>query len=132
MKKSQLRKNKFFRLTVMGDGLNPEEIKAAVNLPSEVFIKGQEVVIHKRKVLPKTNRWVFDNDLCDETDGGEFLTENLKTIERHLTELQPYLEKFDSYIEYVIYAENETDLTLSKEQLALLNKIGTQFSISFC
>lgn len=130
MKKSKIRKHKFFKFTVEGDSLNPQEIKTAVNLPSKIFIKGQEET--KYKILQKTNRWLFCNNLCDEKDGSEFLTENLKIVEQHLTELQPYLEKFDSYIELVVYAENETDLTLSKEQIALLNKIGAEFLISFC
>ena len=129
-----MRIHKFFRFNIEGDELDPNAIKDAVNLPCDVFIKGETVVwgILQEKFFQKTNRWLYSTDLPGRSSVSAFLTRQLESISKNLPVLKDYIEKYDSHMELVLYAGNETEITLNLKQIQLLEKIGVEFSISFC
>lgn len=126
---------KFFRFTIEGDDLNPEEVN--VNLPCLIYHKGDTVIktyatATEYKIFQKTNRWLFTRETNESVDENMFLLNNLKTIENYLKELKTYIEKYHVKIEFVVYAGDDTDICLSKQHLELLHKIGVPFCLSFC
>lgn len=124
--------HKFFYFEIKGDNLNLEAIANKVNLPNDVFAKGDKCENYSKKIVQKTNRWVYRDELLSETSISNFLTKNLILINNHLNELRYFIQHFKSRIELVIYADNKTDIVLSKKHIDLLKKIGTKLYISFC
>lgn len=130
-----MNKLKFFRFTIEGDELNPNEIKSIVSLPAEIFLKGDKLIkeYNKKYVIEqKTNRWVYSSEVSDDLDINLFLSKNLKEIICNIDSLTPYINNFLSKIELIIYAGDETDLVITKDCLELLNHIGVNIHISFC
>ena len=125
--------HKFFTFTIKGDELNPVIIRNNVNMPCDIFIKGETVKgALQREILQKTNRWAYREELNGKLSVSVFLTKQLEFIFENLSTLKEYIEKYDSSIELVLYAGNKTDITLSRKQIELLEKIGVSFSVSFC
>jgi len=125
---------KFFRFTIEGDELDPIILRDAVNLPCDVFIKGETVVSENLHIkhFQKTNRWLYRAELLGKTSVSNFLTKHLKAIHNDLPKLKEYIEKNDAYMELVLYAEDKTDINLNPKQIKLLSEIGVEFLISFC
>ncbi|MCL2632829.1 MAG: DUF4279 domain-containing protein [Coriobacteriia bacterium] len=125
---------KFFRFTIKGDELDPNAVKEAVSLPCDVFFKGETVISQDYlfEHYQITNRWLYSDELLGKSSVRVFLTKQLETINKNLPELREFLDKYDSNMELVLYAENKTDITLTLKQIRLLEKIGVEFSISFC
>ena len=127
-----MKKHKFFRFTISGDDLNLQDITSKVNLPSKIYEKDTAISKLGKTIVQKTNRWLFYDEQMGESSVTQFLTKNLLIIYQHFEELKYFINKYKAYIELVVYADNKTDLSLSKRQIDLLNKIGVKFYISFC
>ena len=130
-----MNKAKFFRFTIEGDELDPTLINSLVDLPAEIYFKGDKSVkeyINKHIIVQKTNRWVYYSKANDNLDINLFLLNNLKNIISNFKALKPFINQYTSKIELVVYAEDETDLVLTKETINLLNQVGVNFHISFC
>lgn len=128
-------KTKFFRFTIEGDELDPTKINSVVNLPTEVYFKGDKLVkeyVKKHTIVQKTNRWIYSSTTSDNLDINLFILNNLKNIIHNFKALKPFINKYSSKIELVVYAGDETDLVLTKESISLLNQIGVNFHLSFC
>jgi len=125
--------SKFFRFTIEGDELNLDEIKA-INLPANLYYKGEtyKTLYTHIDIEQKTNRWLFSDEQIDNKSISKFLSKNLNTLVNHLDELKPFISKYKTRAEIVLYAENKTDICLTKEHIELLKKLGTKFYISFC
>ncbi len=124
--------HKFFYFEIKGDELNLEEIVKKVSLPGKIFIKGQEIQHYSGLIVQKTNRWLYRDEMLGKISLSKFLTKNLKLICKHLDELEYFIKQYETRMELVVYAENKTDIVLTKEQINLLHEIGIQFNISFC
>lgn len=125
----------FFKLTISGDELDPEQPAIKVDLPCHIYKKGEVHPFRVPGVIcgpQKTNRWVFYACRSGDVNVSGFLTQNLLLIKSNLSNLASFLKKYKANIEYTIYADNKTDIVLSKRQLELLNTIGVKFSIHFC
>ncbi len=125
--------SKFFRFIIEGDELNLEEIKS-INLPAKIYIKGEiyKTINTQIEIEQKTNRWVFYSEQIDDKSISKFLSTNLKILLNHLDELKPFISKFKTRAEIVLYADDKTDICLTKEHIKLLKKLETKFYISFC
>ncbi len=123
----------FFRMTIKGAELDPQEIQKKVDLPAYIYIKGSVVYRFKKPLMQKTNRWVYDtNRACKSTrEIQSFLSKQLKLILPWKKILDAYTVKFESCIELIVYAERTAALTLSKFHLKALSQIGTDFMIAF-
>ena len=128
-----MRTSKFFRLTISGDDLNPVLLKEAIGLPCDIYLKGVLTKItRKRDIIQKTNRWIYEDIAHDETEVDTFLTKNLEMITKNLVILKPYIVCYKTTLEYIVYADNNTDIKLTKKQIELLYTIGVELQISFC
>lgn len=131
-----MRTSKFFRFTIMGESLEFDKLNKVVTLPGEIFLKGQvnikEYPTFMVKIPQKINRWVYYDNQIDDTSISKFLTKNLCLINSHLNELDYFIRNYQAKMELNIYAENKTDICLTKTQIKLLNKIGVKLYISFC
>lgn len=128
-------KSLFFRFTILGDEFNPKDAAEKVALPCYVFVKGETHPFRIPKLIcgpQKTNRWVYHDQTSGEVSVRGFLTKNLVLLNKHMAELSPFLQKHSAKLEYIIYAGNKTDITLSRKQISLINRIGVTLSISFC
>lgn len=126
---------RFFSVTVKGDNLRPEEIRDKINLPCKIFHKGEDFVkdyLPNKSIKQKSNRWLYISQQVSTQNNSKFLTENLLKIYEVLNELQFYIDNFETKMELRIYAEDKTDICLTKKQIMLLNKIGLKLYISFC
>ena len=123
----------FFRITIKGDELNPQELQRIISEPSYSYLKGCASSKFGSQLIQKTNRWVYDvNKMCKNTlDVQAFLTEQLKRVLAWKKILDDYVKRFKSCIDLIIYADDKTYLTLSKANLKALSQIGMKFTISF-
>jgi len=132
-----MRISKFFDFTIKGDSLDPNAIKNEVDLPCKIYIKdeitkltvGEKLI---KEVVQKTNRWLYCDMSQDEMTISAFLTKNLEIIVKHLSKLNSYIKNYKTILELVIYAENKTNIKLSKKQIRLLDIIGVDLLIAFC
>jgi len=129
-----MRTGKFFRFTIKGDNLDPVALKEAAGLPCGVFIKGEtiEAGILKREVVQKINRWVYHTEAQDETKVEAFLTKNLEVIVSKIQILKEFANQNEAILELIVYADNHTDLLLSRKHIKLLSEIDIDLDISFC
>ena len=123
----------FFRMTIKGDELDPQEIQNKLDLPSNIYFKGSVIYKFGRPPLQKTNRWVYDiNRSCKSSrEIQSFLSKQLRIILSLKKILDEYTLKFKSCIEFIVYAERKADLTLSKFDLKALSQIGAEFVVAF-
>ena len=88
----------FFYLTIKGDTLNPEELNNVLNLPCDIFHKG-EITFKEYKgkqiysITQKTNRWVYKSDFqyLNNEDINRFVWEQLTILNSYKSVLQHYL-----------------------------------------
>lgn len=130
-----MRMDKYLRLTIKGDDLNPNIIKEATDLPCDIYIKGESILYalgtFKREIPQKTNRWVYEDIGQDETRVGSFLTKNLETIIKHFPTLKEYAKQYKTTLELIIYAGKAPSITLTQKHMRLLNTMGLNLSICF-
>ena len=88
----------FFRMTIKGDELDPQEIQNKLDLPSNIYFKGSVIYKFGRPLLQKTNRWVYDiNRSCKSSrEIQSFLSKQLKIILSLKKILDEYTLKFKS------------------------------------
>jgi len=124
--------DKFFTLSIQGDGLDPDAISESVNLPCVVYHLGEITsLITEEKVVQKTNRWLYRSVAQDETSVRYFLTKNLEAVKQNLPVLREYFVKYKSSMELVVYTEGKTYIKLSKKQINLVSQINLGLSIVF-
>lgn len=128
-----MKTSKFFKFIIEGDELNLDETKS-IRLPAKQLKKGEIATSLYTKIgkVQKTTRWVYSNEQIDNKSVSKFLLLNLKILVNHLEELKPFIDKYKTWAEIVLYAGNKTDICLSKAHINLLNKLMTKFYISFC
>ena len=127
--------SKFFRFSIKGDNINPEEIRDAVSLPCDIYRKDDVVVkqyLTQVCLKQKTNRWVYYDEAHRGSRLDGFLTKNLLLIDSKLPLLKPWIKNAECQMELVIYAGDNTDIKLNCKHVELINKIGVGISISFC
>ena len=128
--------SKFFYFTISGDDFDIDEFIGVVPLYGKIYRKDETITQiynnHIESIPQKTNRWVYSDSVHDCANPSGFLTKNLEVLYKNLRILKKYINTHKAKIEYNIYAENRTDIKLSKKQISLLCKIGVPFYISFC
>ena len=105
----------FFYLTIKGDTLNPEELNNVLNLPCDIFHKG-EITFNEYKgkqiysITQKTNRWVYKSDFqyLNNEDINRFVWEQLTILNSYKSVLQPYFEKYYSFATLSVYMDNKS------------------------
>ena len=123
----------FFRMTIKGDELIPQEVQHRIDLPSEIYLKGSMVYKYETPIMKKTNRWVYsvDKSCKNLREAQSFLTQQLKIIFRQKTELKKYIEKYQSVLDLIFYTDNKSFIRLSKSNLKILSELGINLMISF-
>ena len=129
-----MRISKYFKFTIQGDNLNPVEIANTVDLPCEIYMKGEKTLIGpvKKEIIQKTNRWVYFANLDGKKSTNYFIKQHLEKLVKRKTLLDNFIKDYYSNIEIMLYAGNKTNITLSVQHIKLLNELGVNFSISFC
>lgn len=129
-----MRISKYFKFTIQGDNLNPVEIANTVDLPCEIYMKGEKTLIGpvKKEIIQKTNRWVYFANLDGKKSTNYFIKQHLEKLVKRKTLLDNFIKDYYSNIEIILYAGNKTNITLSVQHIKLLNELGVNFSISFC
>src|SRR5690554_5731844 len=89
----KMKKSKFLYFTIKGDNLDVLELKELVDLSAKIYIKGEEEVIDslQRKVINKTNRWMYEVIAQDEMRVNKFLIKQLEIISDRLPILNKYI-----------------------------------------
>lgn len=131
-----MKRGKFFYLTIKGIGLNIDEVKEAVDLPCDIYVKGEKTGFEftNREHVQKTDRWVYTAIAQDEMPINKFLTKQLEIIDKRMTVLGRYIKNYHALMELVIYMEEKTNtfnILLSKKVIRLLNRINVEFSVKF-
>lgn len=123
----------FFRMTIKGDELIPQEVQDRIDLPSEIYLKGSMVYKYETSLIQKTNRWVYSVDKSCENlrEAQNFLTRQLKIIFRQRAGLKKYIDKYQSVLDWIIYADDKSFIRLSKSNLKMLSELGINLVISF-
>ena len=126
--------SKYFRFTIQGDDLNPVEIAKKVDLPCEIYIKGEKTLIEsvKKEIIQKTNRWVYCARLDGQKSTKYFIKQHLEKLMKRKTVLEHYIKKYCANIEIILYAGNKTYVTMTAQHIKLMNELGVSCSISFC
>lgn len=127
--------SKFFRFSIKGDDINPEEIRDMISLPCDIYRKDEVIEKQYSKkvyIKQKTNRWVYSDEAYRGSRLDGFLTKNLLLIESKLPLLKRWINSAECKMELVVYAGNKTDIQLNRKQIALIEKIGVGICISFC
>lgn len=127
--------SKFFRFTIYGDNLNIKELENNIPLPCHLFFKDDTITkIYDKEyhLKQKTNRWLYINEKIDDSSASSFLTTNLILLNKFVKLIRRYTDKYSSKIELIIYADNKTDICLTKTQIKLLSNLNTKLYISFC
>lgn len=127
--------SKFFRFSIKGDDINPEEIRDMISLPCDIYRKDEVIekqYLEKVYIKQKTNRWVYSDEAYRGSRLDGFLTKNLLLIESKLPLLKRWIKSAECKMELVVYAGNKTDIQLNRKQIALIEKIGVGICISFC
>ena len=122
----------FFSFTIEGDGLDTVAAREAIDLPCELFVKGQGTFTKNgREVVSRSTRWVYSFKALGRAD--VFLTKHLKVIAKKMPILSDYIKKYKVTIDFVIYEDRVSKdyLIFSKTMINLLNEIGVPFLIAF-
>ena len=128
----------FFYLTIKGDTLNPEELNNVLNLPCDIFHKG-EITFKEYKgkqiysITQKTNRWVYKSDFqyLNNEDINRFVWEQLTILNSYKSVLQPYFEKYYSFATLSVYMDNKSYILLNSKILHLLDTLGVGLELGF-
>ncbi len=126
---------RFFHITIENDELDINQMKKKLGEKyGRFFVKGTPVydkyTNKKQNKKQNTNRWV----LTSETKSNN-INISLKTFLEGLLskkELLPFLERFGSVVELVIYNENEKShrqTTISRDNLELLVKLRATLKV---
>lgn len=128
----------FFYLTIKGDTLNPEELNNVLNLPCDIFHKG-EITFKEYKgkqiysITQKTNRWVYKSDFqyLNNEDINRFVWEQLSILNSYKSVLQPYFEKYYSFATLSVYMDNKSYILLNSKLFHLLDTLGVDLELEF-
>ena len=128
----------FFYLTIKDDTLNPEELNNVLNLPCDIFHKG-EITFKEYKgkqiynITQKTNRWVYKSDFqySNNEDINRFVWEQLTLLNSYKSVLQPYFEKYYSFATLSVYMDNKSYILLNSKILHLLDTLGVDLELEF-
>ena len=117
-----MRISKYFKFTIQGDNLNPVEIANTVDLPCEIYMKGEKTLIGpvKKEIIQKTNRWVYFANLDGKKSTNYFIKQHLEKLVKRKTLLDNFIKDYYSNIEIILYAGNKTNITLSVQHIKLL------------
>lgn len=123
----------FFRYSIRGDELELDKLQEKLGLPITLYKKGDIINKYNHNIVQKTNRCVYQKEKsCDSKSSVQaFLTQNIRVLYSKKDLLKEYIKNFTNCLEFIVYADNKTDIILTKTNIKYLSELGLRLTISF-